>query len=117
MPELTDLVHPIIPNIEAGIAALAMWGTALGMFFLSNWKLTSAGRSFLGVTVAFASLLTMNTVHLLVKDYEGIQIVRMFVYGFLALAAIRVGWVVWRGILFKAPPPEGYEIVFHPDGK
>ena len=108
-------ITTIIPNALAALAALVMWGTALGMFFLSKWNLTIAGRSFLGVTVAFATLLTMSTVHLWLKDYPGIWGVRIFVYSFLVFAAVRVGWAVWKGILWGAPIDKGYTITFDDD--
>lgn len=109
----TEQIPTLIPNLEAALAGLAMWGMVLGMFLLSNWKLTQAGRSFLGLATAFACLLTMNTTHLFLQSYPGINFVRTLVYGFLVVATIRIGWVVWRGILYKAPPPEGYDIIFH----
>lgn len=103
----------VIPNALAAIAALLMWGTAAGMFFFSKWRLTEAGRNYLAVTVAFASLLTMSTIHLYFRDYPGIIAVRTLVYGALVVAAYRVGRTVWDAILTGKPAEGDYTIVFH----
>lgn len=104
----------VIPNALAAVGALLMWGTAFGMRFLSRWDLTEAGKNYLYVNISFAALLTMNTVHLFVKDYPGITIVRTLVYGGLAVAAYRIGRTVWKGIFAGKPAEEWYSIVVHP---
>jgi len=77
------------PNYIAGGAAVSAWVFVIVYASFSRWRATTPGRSLMGAMAALASLLTMNTLHLMVGDYAAINWVRFTVYTILLLS-------IWR---------------------
>jgi len=79
---VTDFIAAV-PNFIAGGAAVSAWVFVIVYATFSKWRATTPGRSLMGAMAALASLLTMNTIHLIVGDYAAINAVRLVVYSSL----------------------------------
>lgn len=91
VPPVATLID-IIPNVIAGGADVGAIVFVIVYASYSNWRLTPPGRSLMYAMTSLAALLLMNTIHLAVAPYPGVQFVRIAVYSALAFS-------IWRLVL------------------
>lgn len=85
---MTDFFNAV-PNFIAGAGALSAWIFVAVYATFSKWRATTPGKSLMGAMAALASLLTMNTIHLITGPYVGINGVRVLAYTVLLVS-------IWR---------------------
>jgi hypothetical protein len=83
-----------IPNVMAGLVFLVSGAFIVIYGTRSNWRETAPGQALMFWVASFATLIAMNTVHLATGRYPGITAVRILVYGFLLVSAIRLVWTL-----------------------